>query len=171
MESTSCPEMSANNYQYTLLSFQISISLHLWGALHLPDYKKIDTPHNGMTETGSVIKVVKTEIHTSKIIHKISFLPGRKQQVSARQRRTVHWLRELTLSHRCCWRFKSLDTSRCAMARMVPDASNDWGAILLLRRERLPRRPAVYCQNRTKHTITLCGQNSSFITLNKPHSQ
>jgi len=123
--------------------------------------------HNGMTQTGSVINMVKTEIHKSKIIHNISFVPRRKQQVSAGQRRTVHWLRELNFSYRCCWRFKSSGTSRCAITRMVPDASNDGGAILLLRRERLPRRPALCCQNRTKQTVTLCGQNSSFITLNK----
>jgi len=79
----------------------LNISSHV-RSLTLPDYNKIDTLHNGMIETGSEINTVKTEIRTSKIVHKISFLPGRKQQVSARQIRTVHWLRELTLSHRSC---------------------------------------------------------------------
>jgi hypothetical protein len=51
----------------------------------LPDYNKIDTLLNGTAETDSAINMVKTEIHTNKLIFKISFLPERKQQVSAQQ--------------------------------------------------------------------------------------
>jgi len=128
--------------------------------------RKINKP-NGMTETASVINMVKTEIHTSKLRHEISFLPDVKQQVSAQQRRTVQWLRELWLSHRCCWGFESSGTSRCVVAWAVPDASNDWGVTHPLRRERHPRRKAVYCQNQTKRKLHSAEKILRFITWNK----
>jgi len=86
----------------------------------LPDYNKIDTLPNGITERGSVINMVKTETHIRKFIPTWQYTPcvcTAKTNRSMAERTvvfssvlTIRVFRYVTLCRRvsCSWRFQWL---------------------------------------------------------------